>query len=402
LNFSKNQAKYIVFLQVRRLPDRKKEALMSIPILKPSITDAEIHAVTEVMRSGWLGLGPKTAEFETEFARRVGAKYCIGLNSCTAALHLALASIGLQPDDEVIVTPLTFISTVHAIQYCGAEPVFGDVCRDTLCLNPEDAACKITSKTRAIVTVDMAGHPSDMDELTALSDQYGLVLIEDAAHSCGAFYKDRPVGSIAPLTCFSFHAVKNLTCGEGGAITCNDDWNDKWFREMRWLGISKDTWSRTAGGESYKWKYWVNELGYKCHMNDIAAAIGTIQLQRLDEMNEARRKIVNRYNEAFSKLDWLVTPTERPYVRSSWHLYQVRLPDEATRDRFTSHLAAKGIDPGVHYIPSHLHPYYKKKYKAVCPVASQVWRNLATLPNYPDLTMEEQEYIIDVIHSFNI
>jgi perosamine synthetase len=375
---------------------------MSIPILKPSITEAEINAVTDVMRSGWLGLGPKTAEFEKAFAKQIGVKYCIGLNSCTAALHLAMASIGLEPEDEVIVTPMTFISTVHAVTYCGAKPVFGDICPDTLCLNPDDVASKITSKTRAIITVDMAGHPSDLDELIRLSEKHGLVFIEDAAHSCGAFYKEKPVGSIAPLTCFSFHAVKNLTCGEGGAITCNDDWNDKWFREMRWLGISKDTWSRTSGGESYKWKYWVNELGFKCHMNDIAAAIGLIQLQRLEELNAARRNIVDIYNQALSKLDWLRIPIERPYVKSSWHLYQVRLPNEDVRDRFTGHLATNGIDPGVHYIPSHLHPYYKKRYKSTCPVASQVWRNLVTLPIYPDLKPEEQGYIIDVIRSFKI
>lgn len=375
---------------------------MQIPVLKPSITEAEIQAVNEVLRSGWLGLGPKTAEFEEAFARRVKAKYCVGLNSGTAALHLAMASIHLRSDDEVIVTPMTFISTVHAISYCGANPVFADILPDTLNIDPEDVAQKITPKTRAIVAVDMAGHPCDWDDLKRIAAEYGLTLIEDAAHACGAFYKKQPVGSIAPLTCFSFHAVKNLTCGEGGAITFQDDWNNKWFREMRWLGISKDTWSRTGGETSYKWKYWVDELGFKYHMNDISAALGLVQLKRLDDLNLARRKIVTRYNEAFADLDWLVTPVERNYVQSSWHLYQVKLPDEITRDRFTSHLAEHGIAPGVHYIPSHLHPFYRKNTRSICPIATKVWKTLVTLPIFPDLTSEEQEYVIQAVLDFKL
>jgi perosamine synthetase len=372
---------------------------MKIPVLKPSITEAEIQAVTEVLRSGWLGLGPKTEQFETEFAAKVGAKYCIGLNSGTAALHLALASLDLQSGAEVIVTPLTFVATVHSVIYCGATPVFADILPDTLTIDPRDVAAKITPRTRAIIGVDLAGHPIELDELLELADRHGLTLIEDAAHSCGAFYQERPVGSIAPLTCFSFHAVKNLTCGEGGAITCGDDWKNKWFREMRWLGISKDTWSRTDHDTSYYWKYWVNHIGFKCHLNDLAAAIGLVQLRRLDALNAARRRIVETYNQAFAGLDWLVTPHEHPYVKSAFHLYQVRLPDEATRDRFVNYLTAQEIIPGVHYLPSHLHPCYRK-YKAICPVASAIWRTLVTLPLFPDLTAAEQERIIDTVKAF--
>ncbi len=375
---------------------------MEIPVLKPSITEAEIEAVIEVLRSGWLGLGPKTAEFEKAFAQMVGAKYCVGLNSCTAALHLAMLSLNLKPEDEVIVTPMTFISTVHAISYCGAKPVFADILPDTLNIDPQDVARKITPHTKAIIAVDMAGHPADLDELSELAAENGLVLVEDAAHACGAFYKDRPVGSIAPLTCFSFHAVKNLTCGEGGAITFESDWNDKWFREMRWLGISKDTWSRTGDETSYKWKYWINELGFKCHLSDIPAAIGLVQLGRLAKLNQARRQIVARYNEAFAEVAWLTTPVEREYVKSAWHLYQVKLPDEATRDRFTTYLAAQGIAPGVHYIPSHLHPYYQKRCKSICPVASEVWQRIVTLPIFPDLTEEQQNYVIETVLKFEV
>ncbi len=374
---------------------------MSIPVLKPSITDAEVAAVVEVLKSGWIGLGPKTDEFERMFAKIMGVKHCIALNSCTAALHLALASLELKPDDEVLVTPMTFISTVHVIVYCGAKPVFVDILPDTLTIDPEDAIAKITNKTRAILAVDMAGHPCEYDELMALAETHGLVLIEDAAHSCGAQYRDQRIGSIAPLTCFSFHAVKNLTCGEGGAVTCREEWQERWFREMRWLGISKDTWSRTNQDQSYKWRYWVNAIGYKYHMSDIAAAIGLVQLQRLEELNADRRRLVQHYNEAFADLDWLDTPIERPYVRSAWHLYQVRLPDEERRDRMVRYLTEKEITPGVHYIPSHLHPCYRG-IKTYCPVATKEWRRLVTLPLFPDLNQEDQNRIIDTIHAFSI
>ena len=284
--------------------------------------------------------------------------------------------------------------------YCGAKPVFADILADNLNIDPNDVAQKITPQTKAILAVDMAGHPCDLDELISLANQNNLTLVEDAAHACGAYYKNQPIGSIVPLTCFSFHAVKNLTCGEGGAITCNNEKDEKWFKEMRWLGISRDTWSRTGGETTYKWKYWVNELGFKYHMNDIAAAIGLVQLNCLNSLNQARREIVSRYNKAFSGIDWLVTPVERFYVKSSWHLYQVKLPDETVRDRFTLYLAENGIAPGVHYIPSHLHPYYQKRFNSICPTATKVWKTLVTLPIFPDLTSVEQEFIINVVLDF--
>ena len=370
-----------------------------IPVLKPSITEEEIASVVETMRSGWIGLGPKTEEFEKKFAQKVGARFCVGLNSCTAALHLAMASLNLSQGDEVIVTPMTFVSTVHAVVYTGATPVFADIQPDTLNIDPEDVSTKITPRTKAIIGVDMAGHPVDLDELTNLAEANGLTLVEDAAHACGAIYKGRPVGSRPHFTCFSFHAVKNLTCGEGGAITCEHEWQDRWFREMRWLGISKDTWERTVEDLTYKWKYSVNRIGYKCHMNDLAAAIGLVQLKRLDELNKTRREIAGRYRKGLSGLEWLTLPTERSYVQSSWHLFQVRLPEERTRDRFITHLTNNGIAPGVHYIPAFVHPCYRQ-YKAACPVAATVWKQLVTLPLYPDLLPAEQEKIINTIRSF--
>lgn len=370
-----------------------------IPVLKPSITEAEITAVAEVLRSGWLGLGPKTAEFEQGFARQVGSPFCVGVNSGTAALHLATRLLHLQPGDEVIVPPMTFVSTVHAIAYCGATPVFADILPDTLNLDPEDVAVKITPRTRAIIGVDLAGHPADLDELQTLAQEHRLALIEDAAHACGALYKGRPVGSIASLTCFSFHAVKNLTCGEGGAITCANSQQAHWLKQMRWLGISRDTWDRTGGETAYQWEYRVDEVGYKYHMNDIAAAIGLVQLQRLPTLNAARRRMAQKYYEALRDLEWLTLPVERAYVQSAWHLYQVKLPDETSRDRMMHHLAEHGIASGVHYFPVHLHPCYRKL-NAHCPIAAKLWRRILTLPLFPDLQTFQQEKIIAAVRAF--
>lgn len=236
-------------------------------------------------------------------------------------------------------------------------------------------------------------------KLINLAASHGLTFVEDAAHACGAFYKDQPIGSIAPFTCFSFHAVKNLTCGEGGAITGNDERYQKWFKEMRWLGISKDTWNRSGETSGYQWKYWVENMGFKYHMSDIAAAIGLVQLKRLEQLNQARQKIAARYTEAFSEIEWLTVPKERPYVKSSWHLYQVKLPNEPLRNRLINYLLEHGITPGVHYLPAHLHPYYRHL-KTVCPVASEIWQRIISLPIYPDLTAEDQGKIIEAINNF--
>ncbi|WHH58255.1 DegT/DnrJ/EryC1/StrS family aminotransferase [Petroclostridium sp. X23] len=237
--------------------------MMSIPVLKPSIGEEEINAVVEVMKSGWLGLGPKTEEFEKNFAQYIGADYAVALNSGTAALHLAVKVLGIGEGDEVIVTPMTFVSTVHAIVYEGALPVFADIEKDTMNIDVDDIEKKITDKTKAIIVVHMAGHPCDMDRINELASRYGLYVIEDAAHACGAKYKGKRIGNSSNLTCFSFHAVKNLTCGEGGAITCNNEWYNRYFKEMRWVGISKDTWIRSSKEKVYAWQYWIDKVGYK-------------------------------------------------------------------------------------------------------------------------------------------
>ena len=377
-----------------------------IQVFCPSITDREIEAVAEVMRSGWLGLGPKTAEFESKFAEYVGAKYAIGVNSGTAALHLALIALGIGPGDEVLVPTITFASTALAVVYCGATPVFVDVKPDTLCIDVEDADDKVTGKTRAIIPVHYSGTPCNMDAISCLADDRVLAVIEDAAHACGStFYDDRVGGLIGTdATCFSFHAVKNLTCGEGGMITCNSESMDTALRRLRWCGINKGTWDRTdtAKDSNYSWYYEIADLGFKAHTNDIAAAIGIVQLDRLPELNARRREIAQLYTAGLSDCKWLDLPHEYPGCVSSCHAYVIKVKNDG-RDRLNQHLKECDIATGVHYIPLHIQPYFKQLVDTpYLPVAETVWRTLLTLPSYPDLSNEEVAYVVDCIKEFEI
>ncbi len=370
--------------------------LPPIPVLRPSYDQEEINAVGEVLLSGWAGLGPKTKQFEDEFAKYVGCQHVVGTCSGTAALHLALQTLKLGPLDEVIVTPITFVSTVHVVRYCDAVPVFADVEPDTLNLDAADVARKITPRTRAILPVHYGGQPCDMDALHALADSRGIIVVEDAAHACGAEYKGRRVGSLSEITCFSFHAVKNLAMGEGGAVSCNNEYYDKFFREMRWLGISKDTFTRTANANVYAWQYWVDKLGYKAHLSDVAAAIGLVQLRKLEKNNARRAAITLRYNEAFKGAAHVEPLAVRPFAKSSHHLYVIKLPTCRHRDLMIAHLKNNNIHPGVHYYPINLHPYYRN-YRAEVPVANEVWKRILSLPIYPDLGASEQDRVIDAV-----
>lgn len=372
-----------------------------IQVLQPVYGEEEAAAVAEVLRTGWVGLGPKTRAFEEEFAKYVGCDYVVGLNSGTAALHLAALALQLQPGDEVIVTPITFVSTVHVIRYCGATPVFADVEPDTLNLDAADVTRKITDRTRAIFCVHYSGHPCDMAALHSLAEPRGLYVVEDAAHACGAEYKGAKIGSTSELTCFSFHAVKNLAMGEGGAITCNSDWYARYFTQMRWLGISRDTFSRSSEEKVYAWQYWVERLGYKYHLHDISAAIGLVQLQKLEANNARRREMVGRYQEAFADLEWLERPVEKEYAKSSWHLYVVKLPTQRDRDAMIRHLKALDIAPGVHYYPINLHPVYKD-IKSEVPVTNAIWKRILTLPLHLGLTPEDQNRVIEAVRSFPV
>jgi perosamine synthetase len=367
-----------------------------IPVFRPSMGEEEISAVADVIRSGWIGLGPKVTEFEDRFGNYVNAKCSVALNSCTAALHLALEVSGIGEGDEVLVPSLTFVSTAHVIQYVGATPVFCDIDPATLCVSVEDLKSRITPRTKAMIPVHYGGHPCEMDELLEIGKKEGITVIEDAAHACGAEYNGRKIGSLGDATCFSFHAVKNLATGDGGMITTRNEGDKEKLHCSRWLGIDKATWKR-SGTKGYNWYYEIAVLGHKYHMNDIAAAIGLIQLKKLDSLNARRRDVVAQYNEAFRDVDWIEIPVEKPYVRSAHHNYVIRT---LYRNELNLYLKEKEIASGVHYMPLHLQPYYKAKCEANLPVVEKTWKRLLTLPLYPDLTDVEVDYIIDCVRKF--
>jgi len=367
-----------------------------ISVFKPSYNDKEIRAVTEVLKSGWIGLGPKTAEFEEKFADYIGVKYAVAVNSCTAALHLALIALGAK-GLEVITTPMTFISTNHAILYSGGKPVFADIYPDTLNINPESISTAVTPATKAIIVVHYGGHPCDMDVINEIARNHNLFVIEDAAHGCGGEYRSRKIGSLGDIGCFSFHAVKNLATGDGGMITTNNRDIYKRLQKLRWMGISKDTWQRDHANIGYSWYYDVEEVGYKCHMNDITAALGIVQLKKLNNMNDKRRAIATRYDEGFADVDWIETPVVMDYAKTARHNYVIKVDN---RNALNAFLKDKGISTGVHYIPSNHYRMYKNC-RGETPVCEKVWTRLLTLPLFPDLTDSEIDMIVGTIKDFN-
>jgi perosamine synthetase len=367
-----------------------------IPIFRAKMNKGEIlQGLSEIFDSGYIGLGPKTKKFEDEFAKYIGVKYAIALNSATAALHLANYVLGIKKGDEVIVPSMTFVSTALAPLYCGAKPVFADINEDTLCINPEDIEKKITKKTKAIIPVHYGGHACEMDAIIKLAKKYRLHVIEDDAHACGAKYKDKMLGSIGVIGCFSFHAVKNLPTGDGGMITTNDEKIYKKLLKLRWVGINKDTWAREKN-KKYSWRYSVDEIGFKCHMNDITAVIGSAQLKVLDEHNLIRRKYAKMYDEALRDLKWIKIPVEKDYAFSSRHNYVIKTQK---RDELNEYLAINGISTGVHYEPIHHYKVFGKV-KTNLPVTEKIWKQLLTLPLYPDITDEDFKKIIGAILEF--
>lgn len=386
---------------------RKKIISMQtfIPVFRPNYDKEEIKAVTEVLKSGWIGLGPKTEEFEKRFASYIDVPYAIALNSATAALHLSLLAANIGKGDEVIVPALTFVSTAHAVLYTGATPVFADVDKEILCISPDDVVKKITKQTKAIIPVHYGGHPCDMDGLKKIARKHNLIIIEDASHACGSSYHGKKIGSISPFTCFSFHAVKNLATGDGGMITVKDKKTADRLQRLRWCGINKNTWDRLEdiyeeekAYRIYGWHYEVEELGYKYHMNDINAAIGLVQLQKLDKSNQKRRTLASRYNHELNKIKELKCPVVKSNIISAQHNYVIRCGE---RDKLHLFLREKNISSGVHYMPLHLQPFYKKLYpNARLPIAETQWKQLLTLPLYPNLTQKKQDYIINCIREF--
>lgn len=361
-----------------------------LPFALPDISPAAIEHVTESLMSGWITTGPKVRQFEAEFAARVGAKHAIALNSCTAAMHLALEAIGLQAEDEVITTPYTFAATAEVIRYFGAKPVLVDIVPDTFNIDPAGLADAITPHTKAIIPVHIAGLAADMDEILAVARAHNLVVITDAAHAFPATYKEQMIGSIADFTCFSFYATKTITTGEGGMITTdNDEWADR-CRIMALHGISKDAWKRyTAEGS---WYYEIIAPGFKYNLTDIAAGIGLAQLDRADEMLGKRAAIAHQYHQLLGEEPALSLPTTLPDRQHAWHLYMLRLNLEMLtidRAQFVEEMKKRNIGTSVHFIPLHLHPYYREKYgysPEDFPVAYREYQREISLPIFSKMS----------------
>jgi len=373
-----------------------KKSKRIIPVFRPSIGEEEVKAVAEVLRSRWIGLGPKTEEFEKKFANYVGAKYAVAVNSCTAALHLALKVMNVE-GGEVITTPLTFVSTNHAILYNNAITVFADIEEDTLNIRVDEIEKKLSPKTKAILVVHYGGHPCDMDPILEIAKYKNIKVIEDAAHAIGAEYKGRKIGSIGDATCFSFHAIKNLSTGDGGMITIHMKKIEERLKIFYKLGINRNV-GIYSKDKSYKWDHNIDTIGFKYYMNDIVASIGLVQLSKIEETNAKRKEFVKIYNEAFADLDWLKTPVEKDYAKSANHNYVIKVLN-GKRDELISYLAEKGISAGVYYIPNHLYKIYKPYYKKL-PIAESVWKKLVALPLFPDLKYNELFYVIENIRNF--
>jgi dTDP-4-amino-4,6-dideoxygalactose transaminase len=385
-----------------------------LPFSPPSIGEAEIAEVVDTLRSDWITTGPKVGRFEQEFAAFIGAPAALALNSCTAAMHLALAALGIGPGDEVISTPMTFCSSIHVIEHVGARPILVDVEPDTLNIAPsriaqalESATRSRGSKIRAILPVHLYGHPCDLDPILELAREHQLAIIEDAAHAVSAKYKGQTIGSAAVqrssvdlLTCFSFYATKNLTTAEGGMLIGAPHWVDE-ARIWSLHGMSRDAWKRYAARGS--WYYEVVRPGFKYNMTDIQAALGLQQLRRLPQFQARRRQLVGRYNEALSQFEELQPPVERPEVEHAWHLYVLRLNLERlsiSRDSFIEELKVRNIGTSVHFIPVHLHPYYRQRYNyrpEDYPVAYREYQRMVSLPLYPRMSDQDAQDVIDAI-----
>jgi len=378
-----------------------------LPFSPPTIGEEEIQEVVDTLRSTWISTGPKTKRFEGEFASFLGAPGALALNSCTAALHTALKALGVGPGDEVITTPITFAASVNVIEHVGARPVLVDVEPDTLNIDPRAVAAAITPRTRVLLPVHFAGHPADLDPLRELARAHGCAVVEDAAHALPASYKGRRIGSEGNPVAFSFYATKNLTTGEGGMLAADPEFLAQ-ARVISLHGMSRDAWKRYDAGGS--WFYEVLLPGFKYNMTDIQAALGLWQLRKLERFQQRRREVVSQYDRAFGAEPALEVPVTRPEVEHAWHLYVLRLREDGLtigRDRFIQELTERNIGTSVHFIPIHIHPYYRDKYNFTpdsFPVAHENFRRMLSLPLNPGLTDRDVsdviEAVLDVVRSY--
>ena len=367
----------------------------------PSIDEKEIAEVVDTLKSCWITTGPKTAEFAQRFAKACGTAYAVPVNSCTAALHLVLVASGIGPGDEVITSTLTFCSTANVIVHTGATPVFADVDVETLCIDSQDIKRKLSDKTTAIIPVHYGGHPCEMDDIQAVTESRNITVIEDAAHAPFAEYKGKTVGTLGDAGCFSFYATKNLTTAEGGMLTTDDKKLADKASSLSLHGMSKDAWDRY--GEKGTWYYEVTAPGFKYNMSDIQAALGLRQLARYEELQARRDEIAAAYHAAFAGHPALIVPIARDYVRHVWHLYPIRLRPEALKiDRaaFIKEMQTRKIGTSVHFIPIHLHPYYRDTYgykRGDFPIAETAYDGLVSLPIYPKMTDTDTQDVIEAV-----
>jgi len=370
-----------------------------IPYGRHSLDDEDISAVVQVLRSDWLTTGPKVAEFEAAIATYTGAQHAVAVNSGTAALHSALNALDIRCGDEVIVPAITFLATANAVVYQGGTPVFADILPDTLTINPDSVAERISPRTRAVIAVDYAGQPCAYDELQALCDRKGIKLVADACHSLGAEYKGRKSGTLGVLNCLSFHPVKHITTGEGGMILTNEAAFADKMRRFRNHGITLDAQKRRTKGT---WYYEMNEPGYNYRITDIQCALGISQLRTLPEWLDRRRSIASRYDEAIRVIPGMTPLSVHNHVRHAYHLYVIRLDQTIyNRAEVFKGLHELGILVNVHYIPIHLQPFYRIHYgtcEGLCPVAEQAYEEIISLPLFPTMHDEDVQRIIKDIN----
>lgn len=367
----------------------------------PLIGEEEIDEVVDCLRSGWLGTGPKVARFEKEFAAYKGAKHVAAVNSCTAALHLAILAAGLEPGDEVITSPLTFCATVNAIIHAGATPVLADVEATSMNIDPEAVAAKITPRTRAILPIHFAGRPCNMDALCDIAERHGLKIIEDCAHAIETEYRDRKAGTFGDFGCFSFYVTKNVVTGEGGMVIARNEEDAARIKILALHGMSKDAWNR-FGDEGYK-HYQVVECGFKYNMMDIQAAMGIHQLEKVEQHWRRRQEIWGRYMETFRNFPVQLPANVEQDTKHGYHLFTMLIDEKRAgiaRDAFLDAMTAENIGVGVHYLSIPEHPYYQERFgwkPEDYPNATRIGRQTVSLPLGPKLTDEDVEDVVAAV-----
>jgi len=369
-----------------------------IPYGTQWIDDDDINEVVKVLRSDWITTGPKIKEFEDALCSYVGCRHCVAVNSGTSALDIAVQALELPKGSEVITTPFTFVATSNAIIYNGLKPVFADICSDTFNIDPEDIRRKITKDTKAIIYVNYAGQPCDIKAIREIADEFDLYLIEDACHAIGAEYEGKKVGNFADLTIFSFHPVKLITTGEGGAVVTDDEGLYERLSLLRSHGIDKDAQDRY--GPDASWAYDMKCLGRNYRMTDFQAALGVSQLKKLHMFTDKRNELALRYQEFLENIDGVTLPVIKDNVRHAWHLYTILLDESINRDEFFKYMRSANIGVNVHYIPVYRHSYYVENFNfdaGAFPVTEDVFKRVITLPLFPRMNEQQVKYVVTSI-----